>query len=384
MSDGLLAERYGRALAEFIFSSSEADLEVAYEIGRDALQEGLSLGEVSELHYSATQDLIDEDRVSIATVEHSQVFFLQIAAVYDMALRGYRDTIGQLQVEIAERVKAEQQLREMALELSRERDLLQQRVAERTESLRLQADELARKNEELKRRNRELNDFAHIASHDLKEPLRSISMHASILLEGCEASLDPEVRHRLDRLMKLAGRMSRLIADLLHYSNLGRDDHEVETVDLAKLVADVEATLADTLIARNARIVVAGPLPMVRGSRALLTSIFQNLISNGTKYNAAPEKIIEIGSASIADEDTTAFEVLYVRDNGVGIEEEFHQEIFRIFKRLDSGKAYGEGTGAGLTFVKKIVEDYGGKIWLTSRSGEGTTFYLTLMKYPKS
>ena len=104
-----------------------------------------------------------------------------------MALRGYRETISRLQVEIAERRKVEQELRNTASELARERDLLELRIAERTETLRLQAEELAHKNEELYRRNREMDEFAHIASHDLKEPLRAISNHASFLLEDYQA-----------------------------------------------------------------------------------------------------------------------------------------------------------------------------------------------------
>jgi two-component system, chemotaxis family, sensor kinase Cph1 len=298
-----------------------------------------------------------------------------------MALRGYRETIKQLRVEVTERHKTEQQLHETALALSRERDLLQQRVSERTETLRIQADELTRKNEELKRRNSQLDDFAHIAAHDLKEPLRSISMHISILLEESGPALDEESSHRLYWLAKLTGRMEQLVADLLRYSNLEYMGQTAETVDLMDVMAGLEATLADALQMRNARILVPEPLPTVRGSRVLLTSLFHNLITNGTKYNDAPEKIVEIGSVpSAAGSEPVGFDVFYVRDNGIGIDEQFHEEIFRLFKRLNSEKTSGKGTGAGLTFVKKIVEIHGGRIWLTSRSGKGATFYFTLLR----
>ena len=375
------ANRYKQALADFVASSNEASLEAAYDIGRDALKNGLSLGEVGELHYSATHELITDQRIALATLERSEEFFLQIAAVYDMALRGYRQTIGRLQVEIEQRRAVEDQLRLTASELARERDLLEQRVTERTEVLRLQAEELKQKNEELRRRNRELDDFIHIASHDLKEPLRAISNHAIFLLEDYQESLDEEARQRMERLVKLSARMTQLIADLRNLSYLARADHTTETVDLREVIDGIEASLADMLQARNARIVVAEPLPVVRGNRALVTALFQNLISNATKFNDACEKIVEIGaSADNADEAAAEFEVLYVRDNGIGIETQFHDEIFRVFKRLNSENAYGEGTGAGLSIVKKIVENQGGRIWLTSQIGQGTTFYFTLIR----
>lgn len=240
-------------------------------------------------------------------------------------------------------------------------------------------DDLMKANDELTRSNRELDDFAYIASHDLKEPLRAAYNHASFLLEDYGDKLDEGGEKRLNRLIQLSRRMERLIADLLYFSRLGRGEQAMEAVDPNDIIADIMISLADTLQARNGHISIPAPLPMVTGNPAHVTALFQNLISNGTKYNDSEEKIIEIGLTPASQEGASAgFRTLYVRDNGIGIDEKFNDEIFRIFKRLNSEKAYGEGTGAGLTFVKKIIENHGGRIWIESEIDKGTTFYFTL------
>lgn len=232
---------------------------------------------------------------------------------------------------------------------------------------------------ELERSNRELDDFAYIASHDLKEPLRAVFNHATFLLEDYEERLDEDGRKRLHRLIMLSRRMQKLIGDLLYFSRLGRGDLAKEAVDLDDVIADVEASLAESLQRRNVKLVVAAPLPAVRGHRPHMTALFQNLICNAMKYNDSEEKSIEIGCMPAQQSgEVMAYDRFYVRDNGIGIDEPFKDDVFRIFKRLNSDQAYGEGTGAGLSFVKKIVESHGGTIWLTSTLGEGTTFFFTL------
>lgn len=233
---------------------------------------------------------------------------------------------------------------------------------------------------ELERSNQELDQFAYIASHDLKEPLRAIYNHASFLLEDYQGKLDDQGEQRLNRLIKLSKRMEKLIADLLYFSRLGRGDQTMNVLDLNDIVADVEAHLKDTLMSRNARIDVPAALPSIHGHPAHITALFQNLISNGTKYNDADHKVIEIGTAPPDEGQASPLETLYVRDNGIGIDDVFKEEVFRLFKRLNAEKAYGEGTGAGLTFVKKIVENHGGRIWLESTPDTGTTFFFTLKR----
>ncbi len=245
----------------------------------------------------------------------------------------------------------------------------------------LAALKLARYAKELERSNQALDDFAYIASHDLKEPLRAVYNHASFLLEDYQGKLDDEGENRLNRMIKLSKRMEQLIADLLYFSRLGRGDQAMEVVDLDKVVAGIDVGLSEMLTARNARIVVPEHLPSISGHSPHITTLLQKLFINGTIYNDSEEKVVEIGLASPAqNKDSPSHETLYVRDNGIGIEKRFQGEIFRIFKRLNSEKAYGEGTGAGRTFVKKIVENHGGQIWLESEPDKGTTFFFTLRK----
>ncbi|MGI9508160.1 MAG: ATP-binding protein [Geminicoccaceae bacterium] len=232
---------------------------------------------------------------------------------------------------------------------------------------------------ELERSNRELDDFAHIASHDLREPLRALSNHVSILLEDYGEKLDEDGAKRLNRLATLCSRMDRLISDLLAYSRIRRGDVADELVNLNAVIADIDVSLADLMRRKNARLVIPEPLPPVIADRPHMMTVFQNLITNAIKYNESEEKIVEIGfERKDGEADDAEGIVFHVRDNGIGIDDTFKDDVFRIFKRLNSEKVYGEGTGAGLTFVKKIFENRGGKIWFDSIPGEGTAFYFTM------
>ena len=236
-------------------------------------------------------------------------------------------------------------------------------------------------NAELTRSNRQLDDFAYIASHDMKEPLRAICNHAGFLLEDYEDRLEEDGKKRLHRLIKLSQRAERLIADLLYFSRLGRGEQAIELVDPVRALREIEAHCSDFIKEEKARIVFSDNLPKVSGQRAHVEALFRNLIVNGIKYNDADQKIVEIGIADeepARNDDATGFVTFYIKDNGIGIDAQFKDEVFRIFKRLKSEKAYGEGTGAGLTFAKQIVENHGGKIWFASTLGEGTTFLFTL------
>ncbi|MDE3060661.1 MAG: PAS domain S-box protein [Pseudomonadota bacterium] len=238
----------------------------------------------------------------------------------------------------------------------------------------------ARYVEELKRSNQELDDFAYIASHDLKEPLRGLYNHASFLLEDYQDKLDKDGVHKLKRLAYLAQRMERLVNDLLYFSRLGRTELAVQESDPNAMVQEVSEMMESFLKDRHARIIIKKPMPNVVCDRLRITEVFRNLITNAVKYNDKDERLVEIGFL----EQATAphgmeKNVFYVRDNGLGIEPEFHQEIFRIFRRLQNPLGEQEGgTGVGLTFVKKIIERHKGRIWLESEMGKGTTFYFTV------
>ena len=252
-------------------------------------------------------------------------------------------------------------------ELQEAKEALEERVRERTR-------ELEQRNEELNQSNKELDDFAYIASHDLKEPLRGIHNFSSFLIEDYAAKLDDEGRSKLDTLMRLTRRMETLIDSLLQFSRLGRVDLAVDRVNLNEIVDEILDSLAISLKEDRVEARVPRPLPTVRADRVRVGEIFYNLIVNAMKYNDKADKWIEIGWR----ENPAGPPVFYVRDNGIGIPEKHHDAVFRIFKRLHGRDKYGGGTGAGLTIVRKIIERHHGRIWLESSAGEGTTFYFTL------
>jgi two-component system sensor kinase FixL len=233
---------------------------------------------------------------------------------------------------------------------------------------------------DLARSNQELDDFAYIASHDLKEPLRGVANNAMFLKEDYESALDEKGVKRVDRMVFLCQRMERLVDDLLYFSRLGRQKLAVQPTDLNAVIKDIELMMEATLHERGAEIVIPKPLPTIVCDQPRITEVFRNLITNAVKYNKRETKRVEIGVATTAELAPEAADelVFYVRDNGMGIPAEFHREIFRIFKRLNEEDDSQRGSGVGLTFVQKIIERHNGRIWLDSEVGEGTTFYFTL------
>jgi two-component system, chemotaxis family, sensor kinase Cph1 len=251
------------------------------------------------------------------------------------------------------------------------------------------ADELTKVNQELEQSNKELDDFAYIASHDLKEPLRGIHNYASFLIEDYANLLDEEGVSKLQTLMRLTQRMENLIDSLLHFSRLGRAELTIDPINLDELVREVLDVLKMSKRVEGVEFRIASLLPTIEGDRAQVSELFTNLIGNAIKYNDKVEKWVEIGclnstpslaqlkgwELSLGSESASVF---YIRDNGIGIRQKHLESIFHIFKRLHAPGSYGGGTGAGLTIAKKIVERHGGKIWVESVYGEGSTFYFTL------
>lgn len=251
------------------------------------------------------------------------------------------------------------------------------------------AEEISQVNKELAHSNQELDAFAYIASHDLKEPLRGIFNYSSFLLEDYGQILDESGIDKLNTLMRLTHRMENLINSLLHYSRLGRVELQLRSTDLNSLVAEVLDVIGASARDSTVKFEIPRPLPTIKCDRTQVSELFTNLISNGIKYNRKEQKIIEIGYLDnehpIAIEKILEYSeqispktVFYVRDNGIGIREKHFNTIFRIFKRLHGQKKYGGGTGAGLTIAQKIVARHGGEIWVESVYQEGSTFYFTL------
>jgi two-component system, LuxR family, sensor kinase FixL len=225
----------------------------------------------------------------------------------------------------------------------------------------------------LKSSNQELDDFAYIASHDLKEPLRGLSNNVTFLKEDYQDKIDADGHRRFDRMAYLCERMERLINDLLYFSRLGRQELAVQVTDLNEVISDIESMMESVLSEANVKIVIPEKLPSITCDLPRITEVFRNLITNAIKYNDKPEKRVEIGCHT-----TDGERVFYVRDNGIGIPSRFYNDVFRIFKRLNDEDDSVKGTGVGLTFVKKIIERHSGRIWIESEVGKGTTFYFTI------
>ncbi|MFB8789728.1 MAG: ATP-binding protein [Potamolinea sp.] len=252
-----------------------------------------------------------------------------------------------------------------------------------------QVDELAKINLELERSNSELDAFAYIASHDLKEPLRGIHNYSTFLIEDYADILNEDGVSKLQTLVRLTQRMEDLIDSLLHFSRLGRIELSLQPTNLNTLVKNVIEVLNISLKETNVDIRIPRPLPSIHCDPIQVSEVFSNLISNAIKYNDQAEKWVEIGFLD-AEEALEHFPnqenqekpenpiVFYVRDNGIGIQKKHIEAIFRIFKRLHTPHKYGGGTGAGLTIAKKIVERHGGIIWVESIYGEGSIFYFTV------
>ncbi len=241
-------------------------------------------------------------------------------------------------------------------------------------------------NQELEKSNQELDDFAYIASHDLKEPLRGIFNYATILLEDHGPNLNDDGRIRCETLCRLSRRMEELLDGLLYFSRTGRTELAIKMTDLDQVIGTVLETVDFSLKESGVLLNVPQIFPEVYCDSIRIGEIFRNLITNAMKYNDKAEKWIEIGFFDGADTGPVpnghpkGVPIFYVKDNGVGIREKHFQSIFRIFKRLHGRDKFGGGTGAGLTITKKLVERHGGRLWIESTFGEGSTFFFTLQK----
>jgi PAS domain S-box-containing protein len=242
-----------------------------------------------------------------------------------------------------------------------------------TEKKRLEMS-LQEKTLRLEESNQKLEEFTHVVSHDLKEPLRTIEAFSQFLLEDYPDKLDAQGRDYLQSIAKASGRMKRLIDDLLKLSRIGSKQEPLEKVDVRELLEEVQDVIGPRLRSENVQLMLRKDYPVVMASRTRLLELFSNLISNAIKYNEKAEKRIEVGW----HEQAECYK-FYVRDNGMGIEAKYLEKIFELFERLNPRDDY-ESTGAGLAICKRIVEDFGGRIWAESVVGEGSTFYFTLPK----
>jgi light-regulated signal transduction histidine kinase (bacteriophytochrome) len=224
---------------------------------------------------------------------------------------------------------------------------------------------------QIESKNKELEQFAYVASHDLQEPLRTISAFVELLQQQYQGQLDENADKFLNYLLQASERMKILIKDLLDYSRIGREK-EPRQVDCNLLVQEVMADL-DKIIEETGARVHATALPVLQAYPTELKLLFQNLISNSIKFRKA-EQAPSIDIGSVRENGHWKF---FVQDNGIGIEPQFLERIFIIFQRLHTRSEY-EGSGIGLAHCKKIVELHGGRIWAESTPGKGSRFFFTI------
>ena len=231
--------------------------------------------------------------------------------------------------------------------------------------------ELANKTRELAQSNAELQQFAYVASHDLQEPLRMVASYTQLLGKRYRGKLDQDADEFIGYAVDGATRMQRLIRDLLEYSRVGAERQSFEETDCELVFQQAMQNLSASVRERHAE-VTHDPLPTVQASPTHLIQVFQNLIGNALKFQGDAPPKIHVGAKAIPD----GWE-FSVRDNGVGMPGDQLDRIFAIFQRLHGQSEY-PGTGIGLAICKRIVEKYGGQIWVESEPGKGSTFYFTL------
>ncbi|WP_445664073.1 PAS domain S-box protein [Fodinibius sp. AD559] len=252
------------------------------------------------------------------------------------------------------------------------RDITEQK--ENHEQLKQLNKELEERADELAAANEELEQFAYVASHDLQEPLRMVSSFLERLEQKYSNQLDDKAQQYINFAVDGAHRMRRIILDLLNYSRMNQNDFEREQVDLNDLLEEI-TKLEQTLIEENEADIIFNNLPVIKASKTPIQQVFQNLINNAVKYHSPNIKPV----VTIDSKETDNYWEFSVSDNGIGIREEFQDNIFTIFQRLHTQDEYA-GTGIGLSVSKKIIEKHGGEIWVESEEGEGSTFYFTVRK----
>ncbi|MFC1624052.1 ATP-binding protein [Candidatus Omnitrophota bacterium] len=239
--------------------------------------------------------------------------------------------------------------------------------------------ELEEQKKLLEKANHELDSFVYTASHDLRAPLRGIDAFATFIEKDYASKLDEDGKNYLGRIRSGVNRMTELIDDLLSLSRISRIKNPFEDVNIGELIESVTERIEFDIKKNNVRLKIAKDLPVVSCDRIKLGEVFLNLINNAIKFSSKNKDVnpeVQVGYNDKSD----VYE-FYVKDNGIGIDKKYHKEIFGIFKRLHKQEEY-EGTGAGLSIVKNVIDDHQGRIWIESELGKGAKFCFTIPKKP--
>jgi len=311
--------------------------------------------------------------------KEDQQLFVKLEALADAAGRTCRLAA----VDITKRKVAEE-------ELDRYREQLEWLVRERTYSLEVEITERTRAELEVKELNatlekhvaertaelqatiRDLQTFSYSVSHDLRSPLRSINSFASVLLEDYGERLDEEGHRLLGTILRRTVSMGTLIDDLLNFAKNSRQQLSLQVIDMTTLARDLVEKLRGNDIGGQTEFRIP-ELPTVRGDRAMIAQVLENLLGNAIKFSGKAEHpVVEVG-CQVQEQA----QVYFVRDNGIGFEMKYADTIFGVFQRLHTSEDF-EGTGVGLAIVEQVITKHGGKAWAEGRPGEGATFFFSL------
>ena len=316
----------------------------------------------------------------IDTYGHVKWVLINIKPIYK---NGVLDGVLIVGHDITERTHAEnlkQELLDKEQQLTEKLQDSNEKLKSTTEKLQILNNELIVAQKSLKNlinklmiSNKELEQFAYIASHDLQEPLRMVSCFTQLLERRYKSQLDNDADDYIHFIVEGAQRMKNLIDDLLAFSRLTTEVREYETILMDKILEDVLTNLKASINDTNAKVIYEN-LPTIIGDPVQITQLFQNLIGNAIKFHGNKSPQIEISKQEFVD-----YWLFSVKDNGIGINPKYQEQIFKIFKRLHTREEY-EGTGMGLSICKRIVERHGGKIWVDSELGEGSTFNFTISR----
>ena len=256
------------------------------------------------------------------------------------------------------------EVKRLNAELKATNGLLEKRVVERTATLELRGADLTRSNQELAQ-------FAAVASHDLQEPLRTLSTYLQLVRENNLAKFNAEDKGFMEVVLDSAKRMRQLINDLLAFSQVGQGDRSILKVDCALVVDKILGLLKKVIDDSGAKIKI-GKLPTLTAEPVMLGQVFQNLIENALKFHTQAPPVVEVNA-----HEADGMWIFSVKDNGIGISPEYFEKVFKLFQRLHTRDDY-PGTGLGLSICKKAVERQGGKIWVESAPGLGACFSFSI------